>query len=77
MVRQIDLLGRIVIPAEIRRKLGIEIGDELSFEVKNNSLIIQKVNVLNVAEQIKELLKSEKNEHTREVLNILLNQMEE
>lgn len=33
--------GRIVIPAEMRRRLGIEIGDDVSVAVDNGSLRIR------------------------------------
>lgn len=30
--------GRIVIPAEMRKRLGMEIGDSLNIEIRNDSL---------------------------------------
>ena len=41
--RKIDDLGRIVIPAETRRLLGIREGDALSFHVEGDAVIIRKV----------------------------------
>lgn len=35
--------GQLVIPAAIRKALGIEKGSEVSFEVKNNEIRIKKV----------------------------------
>ena len=35
--------GQLVIPASIRRALGIEKGSEVSFEVKDNEIRIKKV----------------------------------
>lgn len=43
MVRKIDDLGRIVIPAETRRLLGISEGDELEIGVENEAIVIRKL----------------------------------
>ncbi len=40
--RRIDQLGRIVIPAELRRMLGIESGDQLEMSVTGERLVIAK-----------------------------------
>lgn len=44
MVRNIDALGRIVLPMELRRTLGIEIGDpfEIFVEEEDERLILRK-----------------------------------
>ena len=42
VIRRIDDLGRIVIPREIRRKLGIEEGDPIEIYVSGDSLILKK-----------------------------------
>ncbi|APO48541.1 hypothetical protein BS614_30965 (plasmid) [Paenibacillus xylanexedens] len=38
MVRKIDALGRIVLPMELRRVLGIEIGDPLEYFVDDDNV---------------------------------------
>ncbi|MEA2002359.1 MAG: AbrB/MazE/SpoVT family DNA-binding domain-containing protein [Actinomycetota bacterium] len=43
MVRKIDDLGRIVIPAETRRLFNIREGDELAISVDGDSIIIRKL----------------------------------
>ncbi|MGD2051629.1 MAG: AbrB/MazE/SpoVT family DNA-binding domain-containing protein, partial [Acidimicrobiia bacterium] len=43
MVRKIDDLGRIVIPAETRRLFHIREGDELAISVDEDSIIIRKL----------------------------------
>ena len=43
MVRKIDDLGRIVVPAETRRLLGIREGDELSISVDGSNIVIRKL----------------------------------
>ena len=47
-VRRIDDLGRVVIPKEIRRELGIGEGDPLEILVdsENQEIILRKYNVL-------------------------------
>lgn len=77
MNRQIDSLGRIVIPMEMRKALRIKEGMLLSFELQNDSIVIKNTNKINIEEYIYDLLEKEEDKHTREVLTNLLNQMEE
>lgn len=42
MVRKIDDLGRIVIPAETRRLLNIHEGDQLAISVEGDQIILRK-----------------------------------
>ena len=41
--RHIDQLGRIVIPADLRRALGIREGDHLEFQADRDKLVLRKV----------------------------------
>ncbi len=43
MVRKIDDLGRIVIPAETRRLFNIHEGDELEISVENSAIVLRKL----------------------------------
>ncbi len=43
MVRKIDDLGRIVIPAETRRLFNIQEGDELEITVENGAIMLRKL----------------------------------
>lgn len=43
IIRQIDDLGRIVIPKEIRRTMKIREGDEMCLSVDKDSIIIRRV----------------------------------
>lgn len=43
IVRKLDELGRITLPIELRRTLGIEDKDELSILVEDNKIILTKV----------------------------------
>lgn len=42
IVRRIDDLGRIVIPMELRRTLGISVKDPLAIYVEGDRIILQK-----------------------------------
>lgn len=42
VTRQIDELGRFVLPAEIRRALGVEAKDYLEIYTENGRVILQK-----------------------------------
>ena len=44
IVRRVDELGRIVIPMELRNKLGIEERDPLEIFVDGSSIILKKYN---------------------------------
>ncbi len=46
VVRRIDELGRIVIPKEIRRNLGIHDGENVEIFTENDSIILKKHNRL-------------------------------
>ncbi len=41
--RRIDQLGRVVVPAELRRMLGIRQGDLLDIRVEEGHLVILKI----------------------------------
>ncbi len=43
IVRKVDNLGRIVIPIELRRTLGIDIKDPLEIYVNDDQVIFKKV----------------------------------
>ena len=44
MSRKVDELGRIVIPIEIRRSLGIEEGTLIDMSLNGHDIILRKVN---------------------------------
>jgi transcriptional pleiotropic regulator of transition state genes len=41
--RRIDALGRVVVPAELRRLLGIKEGDLLDIHVEQGQLVLQRL----------------------------------
>lgn len=56
VVRKIDELGRIVLPKEIRRNLGIRDGESLEIFVDENGVYLQKFSkILDLKEMGKEL----------------------
>ncbi|MGF7535360.1 AbrB/MazE/SpoVT family DNA-binding domain-containing protein [Bacillus mexicanus] len=42
LVRKVDDLGRIVVPVELRRNLGIDIKDPVEFFVDGNKIVLKK-----------------------------------
>lgn len=42
IIRNVDDLGRFVIPMELRRKLNINIGDPLEVFVKGETIVLKK-----------------------------------
>lgn len=48
MIRKIDKLGRITIPAEMRKQLGLEIDDDVNIQVIDNQLVVTNINKFNV-----------------------------
>ncbi len=42
MVRKVDELGRIVLPAEIRQSMDIQVKDALEIFTENDRIILQK-----------------------------------
>lgn len=42
IVRRVDDLGRIVIPMELRRSLGINVKDPMSISVEGERIILEK-----------------------------------
>jgi transcriptional pleiotropic regulator of transition state genes len=43
MARRIDQLGRVVVPAEFRKMLGIQQGDLIEMRVEHGALVLRKV----------------------------------
>lgn len=42
IVRKVDELGRVVLPIELRRTLGMEVNDPLEIFVDGNQIILKK-----------------------------------
>lgn len=41
--RRLDALGRVVLPADLRRALHLSTGDELTINVEHDAIILRKV----------------------------------
>lgn len=54
MNRSIDNLGRIVLPKEMRDKLGLKNGDEAFIELNNNKIVVSNPSKFNLEEYIKQ-----------------------
>lgn len=56
MIRRVDELGRIVIPKEIRRNLGIRAGDPMEIYSAKAGLVLRRyVPALSVADSLRRL----------------------
>ena len=42
IVRNIDEMGRLVLPKEMRRKMDIESGDEIEFYAEDDRIVLRK-----------------------------------
>ena len=42
MKKKVDNLGRIILPAEVRRDLGIQVGEELNLDVDDGKIILSR-----------------------------------
>ena len=57
-VKNIDNLGRIVIPMDIRRKLDISTGDSISISINDNNIMLTKYSSLENNNRIINIIKS-------------------
>ena len=77
MNRKIDELGRIVIPKEIRKQLGIKTGDELEIKVVNGQIILSNFEEKLKLDQLLELISHYDNklnpEFKQKAINIMTN----
>lgn len=72
--RKIDNLGRIVLPKEMRDRLGID--ENIPVEITSNevSIIIKNPKVMRTQSEIKQRLEKEENEIIKETLQWVLNE---
>ena len=59
MVRKVDHLGRLVLPMELRRNLGIGTGDPVEFYVDGELLILKKYDATGSVEELVDKLEQE------------------
>ena len=71
--RRIDNLGRIVIPMDLRKKLNIEIGDDLDIQLDGNAIVVKKAND-NPVDELKTVIEKQDNKELKaELLGVLTN----
>lgn len=59
MVRKVDDLGRIVLPIELRRNLGISVGDPVEFYVDGQTIIVKKYDTTGSVAELVDRLEQE------------------
>lgn len=71
IIRRIDDLGRVVIPKEIRRTLGMKEGDPLEIYTDKDTVIFKKFNELSFFDVMKDLISNEDGLTTEEKTALL------
>ena len=78
ITRKVDELGRIVLPRELRRNLGIEVADTLEIFTENDTIILRRYNavddLLTMAKRLKDRVATE---DCREVKPVLMDKLAE
>ena len=78
ITRKLDELGRVVLPIEVRRNLGINVGDHLEIFVDNRAIVLKRYDVvddlLTMASRLKEKVAVE---DCSEIKPILMNKLTE
>lgn len=58
ITRRVDDLGRVVLPVELRRNLGIDVGDALEIFTENDMIVLRRYNavddLLTIANRLKD-----------------------
>ena len=58
VTRKVDDLGRVCLPVEIRRSLGIDVGDPLEVFVDRDTIVLKRHNAVDSVKSVAERLKS-------------------
>jgi AbrB family transcriptional regulator, transcriptional pleiotropic regulator of transition state genes len=66
MVRKVDELGRVVIPIELRRNLGIAEKDPLEIFIDGDQIILKKFKLTHKVESAVNYLEAQLNDATNE-----------
>ena len=56
MKKKLDKLGRLVIPSEMRKELGID--EDVNLEVRNKQIIITNTKQMRTKEEIRDFMKT-------------------
>lgn len=69
--KKLDQLGRIVVPKDLRKKLNIEIGDDLDIQLDGNAIVVKKANS-NPVDELKTAIEKQNNKELKaELLGVL------
>lgn len=76
ITRKVDELGRVVLPMEIRRNMGIMVGDPMEIFTTEDGIVLKryeaKDDAFSVARRLKEMLENEKNpSYRKEILDMV------
>lgn len=78
IVRKIDELGRVVLPIELRRTLGIEVKDAIEVFVDDGRIVLQKYapnvekeEVISALEKLKVTAKSDEKEVLQRAIKLI------
>ena len=72
IVRRVDDLGRVVIPREIRRSMGIKEGEPLEIYLENDAIIFRRYcyNLVDEVKRVAELVECHCNADTETMADI-------
>ncbi len=78
IIRRVDDLGRIVIPKEIRRALGIKEGEPLEIYTEENTVIFKKYEEVDTIQSIRNLISDIEHweDSEKQLINDLISQYE-
>lgn len=81
LVRNIDVLGRLVIPKELRKELGINTGDPVEINATHEGIMIKKYEAVKKEDELVRELSSialnTSDKETRNAITKLLNNYKE
>ena len=74
MRRKIDDVGRLVIPIEMKREIGLENGSEVDMELEGNKIILTNPKGMKSREEIERVYKRTNDNVIKEILKWVLNE---
>ena len=69
MIAKVTSKGQVTLPKQIRKKLGIEFGDSIDFQVNNDIVIIKPVHTKGDLMDLKGILKAKRSVADEEINN--------
>ena len=76
IIRRVDDLGRVVIPKEIRRTLGIKEGEPFEIYIEENAVMFKKYKEVDTIQKIRDLILDVEhwNDDEKKLINNLISQ---